>query len=347
MNYFQTNLLSWFKNNTRKLPWKAYKDAYTIWLSEVLLQQTRVQQGLPYFNIFKQTYPNVFDMAKASEDEILKLWEGLGYYARARNMHYTAQYVVNELNGVFPENYQGLLKLKGIGEYTAAAIASFAYNEPVPVIDGNVYRLLSRYFGIKTPIDTTVGKKKFKKIANENLVKNKAAIYNQAIMDFGALHCTPRKPNCTVCPLKKNCKALKLNLVNSLPVKSKKIKKKNRFFLFVVINYKNKQFLVKRTGRDIWQGLFQFPLVEVEEKEFLKEENFTELISNNFKLKKVQLNNISMPYKQTLTHQKILAKFLNITLLQKIDFQYNWIAVGKQEIQKYAFPKIIDCFLKG
>jgi len=337
MNYFQTNLLKWAKKTTRKLPWKAYKDAYTIWLSEVLLQQTRVQQGLPYFNVFKQTYPNVFDMAKAPVDEILKLWQGLGYYARARNMHYTAQYVVNELNGIFPKNYADLLKLKGIGEYTAAAIASFAYHEPVPVIDGNVYRVLSRYFGIKTPIDTTGGKREIKQKAIENLVKSKAAIYNQAIMDFGALQCVPKKPSCAICPLKKKCTALKMNLVSQLPVKSKKIIKKNRYFLFAVINYKNKQFLVKRIGKDVWQGLFQFPLVELGEQEFLKEEIFTNLICSNFKLKKIQIDSISRPYKQTLTHQKIK---------EKNNFQPDWIAVSKQEMQKFAFPKIIDCFLR-
>lgn len=346
MNYFQTNLLSWAKTSDRELPWKKYNDAYTIWLSEVLLQQTRVQQGLPYFEVFKKKYPTVFDMAKAKEDEILKLWQGLGYYARARNMHFTAKYIVNELNGIFPKNYEGLLKLKGIGEYTAAAIASFAYNEPVAVIDGNVYRVLSRFFGIETPIDTTKGKKEFKQIAKENLVKNKATIYNQAIMDFGALHCKPKKPACNTCPLSKNCKAFQLDKVDQLPLKSKKRKKKNRYFLFAIINYKNHKFLVKRTGKDIWQGLYQFPLIELSEKEFLKEDNFLQIISNNFNLKKIKLNSISNVCKQTLTHQKICAKFLNFTSLQKINDKQSWLAVKEQEMLKFAFPKIIDCFLK-
>jgi len=346
MNYFQINLLKWAKKNPRKLPWKKYKDTYTIWLSEVLLQQTRVQQGTPYFKAFKQAYPTVFNLAKAPIDEVLKLWEGLGYYARARNMHYTAQYIVNELGGNFPKSYESLLKLKGIGEYTAAAIASFAYNEPIPVVDGNVYRVLSRFFNIKTPIDTTAGKKEFKRLAIENLVKSKPAIYNQAIMDFGALQCAPKNPTCNICPLNKNCEAFKLNQVGLLPVKSKKIVKKSRYFLFVIINYNNQKYLMKRTGKDIWEGLFQFPLIEVDEGVFLKEEEFKKLIFNNLNLKKIKIDGSSKTYKQTLTHQKIMAKFLSVTSLQKIKPQNNWIAVNENELQKFAFPKIIDCFLK-
>jgi len=346
MNYFQTNILKWAKIEPRLLPWKNYKDAYTIWLSEVLLQQTRVQQGLPYFYSFKKAYPTVFDMAKASEDEILKLWQGLGYYARARNMHFTAQIIVNDYNGVFPKNYEGLLQLKGIGEYTAAAIASFVYNEPVAVLDGNVYRVLSRFYGIETPIDSTSGKKEFKQVAKENLVKSKAAIYNQAIMDFGALQCVPKNPNCTICPLNKKCKGLKLNMINRLPLKLKKIKKKSRYFLFAVINHKNQKFLVKRTEKDIWQGLFQFPLIEVDEAAFLKEKDYKELVINSFNLKKISLNRVSQTYKQVLTHQKIMAKFLNITTLQKNEIPGIWKAVNEKEMLKFAFPKIIDCFLK-
>jgi len=346
MNYFQINILKWAKNNARRLPWKRYNDAYTIWLSEVLLQQTRVQQGLPYFNAFKKKYPTVFEMAKAQEDEILKLWEGLGYYARARNMYYTAQYLVNECNGIFPENYEGLLKLKGVGEYTAAAIASFAYNEPVAVVDGNVYRVLSRFFGIKTPIDSTMGKKEFKLKAQENLLKNKAAIYNQAIMDFGALQCSPKKPNCKTCPLNKKCKALQTNTINLLPKKSKKVKQKHRYFIFIIVKYKDKQFLVKRTQKDIWQGLFQFPLIEVDETVFLKEEQFNQLIIDNFKLSKFSFDGISQAFKQKLTHQKIMAKFVTINSSQKNHTKNNWIAVNEKEMLKFAFPKIIDCFLK-
>jgi len=337
MNYFQTNLLNWAKTNPRKLPWKKYDDAYTIWLSEVLLQQTRVQQGLPYFKSFKKKYPTVFDMAKAPEDEIMKLWQGLGYYARARNMHFTAKYIVNELNGVFPQNYEALLMLKGIGEYTAAAIASFAYNEPVAVIDGNVYRLLSRFYGIDMPVDTTIGKKKIKQVAKENLVKSKAAIYNQAIMDFGALQCTPKKANCTICTLNKKCKAFQLDLVGKLPVKSKKIRQKNRYFLFSVITYKNQKFLMKRKGKDIWQSLFQFPLIEVDEQLFLKEEKFSEIIIDNLNLINFNLKSISQVYRQTLTHQKIMAKFLHITLFKKNDNNDNWIAVNEKEMLKFAF----------
>ncbi|NJN78344.1 MAG: A/G-specific adenine glycosylase, partial [Saprospiraceae bacterium] len=223
---FTPNLLFWFSKNYRPMPWKGERNPYYIWLSEIILQQTRVEQGLPYFLKFKENYPTIKDLAAATEDEVMLLWQGLGYYSRARNLHFTAKYITYELDGIFPNTYSEIIRLKGVGSYTAAAIASFAYNLPHAVVDGNVYRVLSRYFGIHTPIDSTEGKKQFEKLANDLIDKERAADYNQAIMDFGATHCTPRNPSCSACILSSNCIGFNTQKNDILPVKTKKIKKK-------------------------------------------------------------------------------------------------------------------------
>lgn len=349
---FTGKLLKWFGQNHRPMPWKGEKNPYLIWLSEIILQQTRVEQGLPYFLKFKETFPTVQQLADAPEDEVMRLWQGLGYYSRARNLHTTAKYISYELNNEFPKTHPNILKLKGVGTYTAAAIASFAYDLPYAVVDGNVYRVLSRYFGIETPIDSTEGKKEFAKIAQELLDKKQAANYNQAIMDFGATMCTPKKPNCATCPFSKKCVAFNMQKSDILPVKSKKIKKTERFFHYLLINYKESVYLQKRTHKDIWQHLYQFPMIENTQimtfTDIQKGSSWQEI------LKKETIGTTTITqsevYKQTLTHQKIRAIFYEINLDKEIDGSFiekeGIILVKKVDLDKFGFPKIIDLFLK-
>ncbi len=261
--FFFEILIKWNRNeNKREMPWKGEKDPYKIWISEIILQQTRVQQGLAYYNRFIKTWPNVKSLAKADEQKVYKLWEGLGYYSRCRNLIATAKYINNELGGRFPEKYENILSLKGVGDYTAAAIASFAFNLPYAVVDGNVFRVLSRFFGIEIPVDTTEGKKLFKALANELIDKKNPAEYNQAIMDFGAIVCKPLLPLCSECPLQKKCIAFQKKLVNVLPLKQKSINTRQRFFNYLQVEHKNKIYVNQRTGKDIWQNLHEFILIE-------------------------------------------------------------------------------------
>lgn len=262
---FHNVLINWYLQNKRDLPWRKTADPYLIWLSEIMLQQTRVAQGMPYFFAFTKEFPTVFDLANASEEQVLKLWQGLGYYSRARNLHKTAQYVANDLNGVFPENYKNLLKLKGVGEYTAAAIASFSYDEAVPVVDGNVFRVLARYFDIESDIALPVTKKEFAELASELMPKDNPAIFNQAIMEFGALQCVPKSPNCMVCVFNESCAALQKKKVADLPVKLKKTKVTNRFFNYLVLEDALGNTLIqKRIAKGIWHNLYEFPLLETD-----------------------------------------------------------------------------------
>ena len=263
---FSNILIKWYLQNKRDLPWRKTTNPYHIWLSEIMLQQTRVAQGTPYFFAFTKEFPTVYDLANASEEQVLKLWQGLGYYSRARNLHKTAQYVANELNGIFPPNYNELLKLKGVGEYTAAAIASFSYNEAVPVVDGNVFRVLSRYFDIESDIAAPATKKEFTELANELMPKDNPAVFNQAIMEFGALQCVPKSPDCTVCDFNDSCAALQKKKVAVLPVKSKKVKVTNRFFNYLILeDVLGNTLIQKRTAKGIWHNLYEFPLLETTE----------------------------------------------------------------------------------
>ena len=347
-DFFTTKLLQWHRTISRPLPWKGISDPYLIWLSEIILQQTRVEQGLPYYNRFKTAYPTINDMAEAAEDEIMKHWEGLGYYSRAKNMHFTAKYISNELNGIFPNKYSDILSLKGVGQYTAAAIASFAFGLPHAVVDGNVYRVLSRFFGIDIPIDTTTGKKHFAELAQRLLDTSNPGGYNQAIMDFGATQCTPKSPTCHQCPLSDHCVAFQQNLVDKLPVKLKKIKKRARFFNYLVINQSGSTLLSKRKQKDIWQGLYEFHLIES-----------TALITTEMNLKthpdSIQLfsevpftiTSISKPFRQLLTHQKITAIFWEIELSEnKFTAPESTFWAQRSELEKFAFPKIIDLYLR-
>lgn len=345
-NTFTKKLLAWFSKNHRPMPWKGEKNPYLIWLSEIILQQTRVAQGLPYFEKFKAAYPTITDLANAPEDEVLKLWEGLGYYSRARNLHFTAKDIRDNYGGVFPTAYEDILKLKGVGTYTAAAIASFAYDLPYAVLDGNVFRVLSRYFGIKEPIDTTTGKKVFTKLSQELLAKKRPADHNQAIMDFGATQCVPANPNCKVCPLTKTCVARKENLIGQLPVKSKKLKKRSRFFHYLIISYENQVWIRKRVEKDIWQGLYEFPLLETDKlldrKQLERNADYRQIISPES-----TINRISAPFSQQLTHQKINALFFEITLEKPLEKPLEgWINISREALEIYAFPRVIDLYLQ-
>lgn len=260
---FSKTIIHWYSNNKRELPWRQTIDPYRIWLSEIILQQTQIKQGLPYYESFIKEFPSIFHLANAKESEVLKLWQGLGYYSRARNLHTTATYIAEQLNGVFPNTYKDLLQLKGVGDYTASAIASICFNEATAVVDGNVYRVLSRYFGIKTPINSSKGSKEFKLLAQDLIDKQKPAEFNQAIMEFGAMQCKPQNPNCEDCPFQNSCVALQNKIINELPVKLKTIKVSKKYFNYLVFLSKDKKtVLEKREGRGIWQNLYQFPLLE-------------------------------------------------------------------------------------
>ena len=260
---FNEILTNWYSVNKRDLPWRHTTNPYCIWLSEIILQQTQVKQGTPYYHAFLENFPTVFHLAQASEDQVLKLWQGLGYYSRARNLHASAKYIVNDLNGVFPNTYKDLLKLKGVGDYTASAVASIAFNACTAVVDGNVYRVLSRCFGISTPINSTKGIKEFKLLAQELISKKDPATFNQAIMEFGATQCTPKNPSCHSCPFNTTCVALQKKVIEVLPVKIKSAKAKKKYFNFLVFLFNNnKTILEQREGKGIWQNLYQFPLLE-------------------------------------------------------------------------------------
>ncbi len=349
---FTPGLLKWFANHLRPMPWKGIKNPYFIWLSEIILQQTRVEQGLPYYEHFIEQYPTVFDLAKAPEDAIMKSWEGLGYYSRARNLHTAAKQIVTEHNGVFPNTHEEILKLKGVGPYTAAAIASFAFDLPHAVVDGNVYRVLSRYFGIDTPIDSGEGKRLFNSLALTLLDKKQPAAYNQAIMDFGATQCTPKRPKCNTCPFTDQCSAKLEKRITELPVKSKKIIKKNRFFNYLVLYVGEQVLLHKRSAKDIWANLYEFPLLETEallDRSAIDDSRLDWLGSVNNQDKTLgnsaEFWKVSKPFQQTLTHQKITARFWEYRI-ETIDFDKNlgFLLAQKDKLPTFAFPKIIDWY---
>lgn len=305
---FSNKLVNWYQANKRDLPWRHTFNAYHIWLAEIILQQTRVVQGMPYYLAFIKEFPNIEDLANADEDKVLKMWQGLGYYSRARNLHFTAKDIAKNYGGKFPNDYQKILKFKGVGTYTAAAICSFAFDMPYAVVDGNVIRVLSRVFGLDTPFDTTIGKKKFQSLAQQLLITEHPAIYNQAIMEFGALQCVSKSPDCSICPMQDFCEAYNVNRVNILPVKSKTIKVKNRFLHFLMINDKGSIYLKKRR-KGIWTGLYEFPFLEfkhrVSEKEVLDSEEWL----NFFKANKLDVCLVSNEFVHVLSHQKIYAQF--------------------------------------
>ncbi|MBT9187270.1 A/G-specific adenine glycosylase [Zobellia russellii] len=339
---FSDKILTWYQENKRTLPWRGTRDPYKIWLSEVMLQQTRVVQGTPYYLKFISNYPKVHDLANASEEEVLKLWQGLGYYSRARNLHATAKMVVNEYGGNFPDTYKELLSLKGVGDYTASAISSICFNRPEPVVDGNVYRVLARYFGVDLPINSTEGVKYFKKLAREVMDTDNIRDYNQGVMEFGAIQCSPKNPNCSVCPLNESCVALQNNKVDQLPVKLKKTKVRNRYFNYVVfMSQDEKTILEQRKGKGIWQNLWQFPLIE-SEKELSDAEFLVNVkgLDDEISIASIDKFNVC-PIVHKLSHQHLYTTFWIVQV--KSDLKEG---VSMTEVQKYPVPVLIADFLK-
>lgn len=340
---FSNTLIKWYLQNKRDLPWRNTQDPYFVWLSEIILQQTRVAQGLPYYQAFVAAFPTVHDLARAAEQDVLKLWQGLGYYSRARNLHQAAQYISTELNGEFPNNYQDLLQIKGIGTYTAAAVASFCYNEAVPVVDGNVFRVLARYLGVPTDIALASAKKEFYALAAELMPQHEPAIFNQALMEFGALQCVPANPNCEICPLVSQCLAFKNKTIAERPQKRGKIVPKNRYFHFVQFDDGENILLEKRIGKDIWQHLFQFPLIEYEQNTEFSE--IEEQLVNRFEMRPTA---VSSQIKHVLTHQKIYAyvwKFDSFPVKNRMDSA--WLIVNKNDLFNYPIPRLLDRYLLG
>lgn len=342
--YFARKLQKWNrKKNTRQMPWKGEKDPYKIWLSEIILQQTRVEQGLGYYNEMIRKFPDIHQLAKAPEDNVFKVWEGLGYYSRCRNLIATARYISNELNGQFPATFEEIKQLKGIGPYTASAIASFAFNLPYAVVDGNVFRVLARIFGIYTPVDSSEGKSRFAALADQLLDKKNPGEHNQAIMDFGAVICKPA-PACNQCVFNKSCFAFLHNKIHELPVKEKKINIRKRWFYYLVMEYKGEIAIRQRKGKDIWQQLYEYPMVEMKKDEDLKTILSQAEKENTLPQKNYETISVSPYYKQQLTHQTITGQFIKIKLKTKPVLHMDWVWLPENKLTIYAFPKFITLY---
>ncbi len=345
-NRFTFLLMKWNKDeNRRQMPWKGEKDPYKIWLSEIILQQTRVGQGLTYYNKFLDTYPDIQKLAAAEDEKVFKLWEGLGYYERCRNLMATARFIAGELQGKFPDSIDEIRSLKGVGPYTAAAIASFAFNLPHAVVDGNVIRLLSRYFGYDKLIDSIEGKTFLAQLANELLEKNHPGSYNQAIMDFGAVVCKPVNPLCSQCIFKKHCIAFQTNRVNELPVRKKKSPIQKRYFYYLLPEFNQRVVLCKRKEDDIWRDLYEFPIIEarkdIGQKQILQlAEKKGILMKGNY-----DVVDYSRPFRQQLSHRLIAGRFIQIRFKSKPPGNSDWLWVRKKIISEYAFPKFINVYL--
>jgi A/G-specific adenine glycosylase len=345
---FSIKLLYWYNKNKRDLPWRNTKDPYLIWISEIILQQTRVNQGYQYYLRFIEKFPDIKTLANAKEEDVLLLWQGLGYYSRARNIHHAARQIMQDFNGIFPVDYHNIIKLKGIGSYSASAIASFAFKQPYPVIDGNVLRVISRIFGIFTPVDSNNGKKEVEIILNNLIDKDNPDIFNQAIMELGALVCNPQNPKCEDCPLQSLCVSFENKNMNAFPVKTKKVNQRNRFFYYMVVHYINKEehliYLKKRTKNDIWKNMYDFPLFESDHESDINDDLFQEikkiLKSDNYIVK-----GISKKYIHQLTHQRIFASFISIETTTDLLHTKDFIAIPFHEINKYPIPKLIDNYL--
>ena len=342
---FNDDLVLWYQNNKRPLPWRDTHDAYVIWLSEIILQQTRVEQGLPYFYRFLEKYPDVASFAAASEDDILKLWQGLGYYSRGRNMLKTARMVQEEYGGIFPKSYDQLIKLKGIGEYTASAIASFSSNEAKAVVDGNVYRALARYFGISEPINSPKGVKIFQLAANDLLNKQHPGLHNQAMMEFGATLCKPKNPACGICPVREGCYAFLNNAVNTLPVKLNKVKVRERYLNYFLITDDDSLLMNRRNDKDIWANMYDLPLIEtstpVTPEELTALPQVTAFFGDGIKV-----DAIFPVVKHVLTHQRLFVRFIKLQN-QPIKLKEEWFNTDINNLKKLALPRVIFIFLKN
>lgn len=340
-------LIGWYSINNRDLPWRQTSDPYCIWISEIILQQTRVNQGLEYYRKFIERFPDVTTLANANLDEVLKLWQGLGYYSRARNLHLAAKQIVIEYNNKFPESYQSLIKLKGVGRYTAAAIASIAYNIPVPAVDGNLYRVISRYTGNETPIDSKNAYTLYYNIAEKMMGNTNPSLFNQAMMELGALVCSAKNPKCNECPLNQNCVARQQNITNLLPIKQKNLKTKDRYFYYLVITFDQNIVMHKRTENDIWHSLFDFPLIETQNKQSVDEIICSKTFHSIINIKKAVINNIVGPIKHQLTHQTIYATFIEVEIDNKPNkLLTNYYIVNKKTLGKLAVPRVIDKYLE-
>jgi A/G-specific adenine glycosylase len=346
---FTKKLLRWNKlSNTRAMPWKGEKDPYKIWLSEIILQQTRVEQGRAYYERFINAFPTIHQLAKAHEKKIFKLWEGLGYYSRCRNLIETAKKIVKEYDGKFPSSYDEIRKFKGIGPYTAAAISSFAFGLPYAVVDGNVERVLARYFGTTAPIDTSAGKNFYTMLASALLDKKQPGIFNQAIMDFGAVICKPQNPQCVICVQSKDCLAYTRDWISLLPVKAKGIIKKHRwFYYFIVETNDNRVYIRKRNEKDIWKNLYEFMLWETGKLIPQHHIPASDFVRKYFKKQKFIITGISKIYKQHLTHQTIHGQFINVLLQRPFPASKEYILIKKNKLPEYPFPKLIAAHLQN
>ncbi|WP_183567947.1 A/G-specific adenine glycosylase [Mucilaginibacter sp. SP1R1] len=342
---FTDELVQWYLKNKRDLPWRNTTDAYVIWLSEIILQQTRVEQGLPYFYRFVERYPNVSSFAAANEDEVLKLWQGLGYYSRGRNMLKTAQLVQEQYHGKFPDSYDELIKLKGIGEYTAAAIASFSANEAKAVVDGNVYRVLARYFGVYDPINSTTGKKIFQTLANDLLNRKNPALHNQAMMEFGAMLCKPKNPACGICPVHTSCNAFIHNATTALPVKLKTVKVRERFLNYFLITDGDAVLMNKRGDKDIWANMYDLPLVETESLLPLNElpalPQVKDMLGDD-----IRITGDVAVHKHILTHQRLYIRLIQ-TSTKPVKLEVNWFYTTVENLHNLALPKAIFILIKN
>jgi A/G-specific adenine glycosylase len=347
MTKFSTVLEKWYALNARDLPWRNRPEPYSIWLSEVILQQTQVAQGMSYYIKFMELFPNVGHLARASEDEVLKAWQGLGYYSRARNLHKAAKVISENLHGKFPTSSKELEELPGIGIYTAAAIASIAYNEPVAVVDGNVYRVLSRYFGVATPIDSPAGKKEFADLAAKQLNSKRPGMHNQAVMDFGAMVCTPKLALCGSCPLGSGCKAIEGNFVYQVPVKSKKTAVKEIWLTYFYVIENGHTYVERRNGAGIWKGLYNFPNDQSEIQPAVDD------VLNSFADAHLDSSSIMRVVKHEviahqLTHRKIYASFISLYLDRKPKYiPEEWQRISCDRITKYGVPRLIEKFLES
>jgi A/G-specific adenine glycosylase len=340
-------LLHWHQHhNTRTMPWKGEKNPYKIWLSEIVLQQTRVEQGLAYYKKFITKYPNIRSLADSNDDDVFKLWEGLGYYSRCRNLLHAAREIAGKYNAIFPTKYEDIISLKGVGTYTAAAITSFAYNQPYAVLDGNVYRVLSRVFAINLAIDSNEGKKYFTTLSQELLDLKNPALYNQAIMDLGATVCKPQQPICDACPLQKMCKAYHQNTISKYPYKEKKLTVTTRWFYYLILEHKNEILIQQRIEKDIWQNLHEFYLVETQEQQHISKVTIKKWLKESLGYTgKFDIKSISKEQQQKLTHRIIKGNFINIELSSRIEVE-NHFWIEKKDISKYSFPRFINAYLE-
>jgi A/G-specific adenine glycosylase len=343
MDFFSSKIIEWYSQHKRELPWRNTKDPYKIWLSEIILQQTQVKQGLPYYQKFIKTFPSVSELANANEEEVLKLWQGLGYYSRARNLHFAAKQIHQA--GFFPKEYKDIITLKGVGEYTAAAIASFAFKLPYAVVDGNVFRLLSRFYGIDTPVDTSKGKREFSEIAQTLLVKKEPDTHNQAIMEFGSQMCKPKQPNCNSCPLRDECIAFANNTIHLLPVKKGKVKVKTVFFEYFFFKMNGYTLVNKRANDGIWQNMYEFPLITTNDlkntEEILNHNQFESWVKGiDFIIESI------IEFKHILTHRKINARFWEINCQNTLPAS-NFQKIKIETIDKLAVSRLIEKFIQA